>query len=145
MNHLNKLTRMGMADLDLAYRNTIYGVDHPAGDFDIRIDAPCALLDALLREHGITAWAFVTACNPRSQFLSSEENAARYAQLLVHVRALGLNVCTGRGKAAGGDWVEESLLILRLEEDAAVALGAAFEQNAVVVGKLDEVAKLRWC
>jgi hypothetical protein len=136
---------MGMADLDRAYHNTTYCVDHPAGDFGIRIDVPCAPLDVLLREYGVSAWVFVTACNPHSQPLSSEENAARHAQLLAHVRALGLKVFTGRGKAASGDWIEESLLILGLEEDAAVVLGAAFGQNAVVVGRLGGVAKLKWC
>jgi len=134
-----------MADLDPAYRNTTYSVNHPAGNFDIHIDEPCAPLDALLRQHGVTAWAYVTACNPHSQPLSSGENSARHAQLLAHVRALELKVFAGRGKAVSGDWVEESLLILGLDETAAVALGAAFEQNAVVVGTLGGVALLRWC
>jgi len=36
-------------------------------------------------------------------------------------------------------------LILAIEEGAALALGAAFEQNAVVTGDADGVARLRWC
>ena len=136
---------MGVADIERAYRNTTYCVDHSAGNFGIRIGEPCAPLDALLREHGVSTWAFVTACNPRSQPLSSDENSARHAQLLAHARALGLKVFAGRGKADRGDWVEESLLILGLDEAAAVVLGAAFEQHAVVVGRAGGIAELRWC
>jgi len=134
-----------MVDLQRIYRNTTYCVDHPAGDFGIYIGEPCARLDALLREHGLGAWAFVTACNPRSQPLLFKENTARHAQLLAHVRVLGLTVFAGRGKADGSDWVEESLLILGLDEDEAVALGTAFGQNAVLVGRVGGVARLRWC
>jgi len=136
---------MGMAEIERAYRNTTYCVDHPDGDFGIRIDESCAPLDVLLREYGVTTWAYVTACNPCSQRFSTEENIARHAQLLAHVRALELKVFPGRGKADGSDWVEESLLILGVDEGTAMALGAAFKQNAVVVGKLGGVAKLRWC
>ena len=136
---------MGIADLDRAYRNTTYCVDHPAGSFGIRIDKPCARLDALLREQGAATWAFVTACNPRSQPLSDDENAARHVQLLARVHDLGLKAYAGRGRADCGDWVEESLLILGLDEAAAMALGAAFEQYAVVVGCLGGVVRLRWC
>jgi hypothetical protein len=136
---------MRVSDLEAAYRNTTYCVDHPAGNFGIRIGEPCAPLDTLLREHGVSTWVYVTACNPRSRLLSSEENAARHAQLLARTRALGLKVFAGRGKADRGDWVEESLLILGLDKAAAVALGAAFRQNAVVVGNLGGVAELRWC
>jgi hypothetical protein len=132
-------------ELEVTYQSTTYAVDCPAGDFGIRLGEPCAPLDALLRLHGVSTWAYITACNPRSELLSSEENAARHAQVLAQVRALGLKVLSGRGKADGGDWVEESLLILGLDENAAVALGTAFRQNAVVVGRVGGVAELRWC
>ena len=132
-------------ELEVAYQSTTYVVDHPAGDFAIRLGDSCAPLDALLRLHGVSTWAYITACNPRSQLLSSEENAARHAQLLAHACALGLKVLSGRGKADRGDWVEESLLILGLDENAAVTLGVAFEQNAVVVGTIGGRAQLKWC
>ncbi len=131
-------------ELERAYRNTTYRVDHPAGDFGIRIDEPCARLDALLREHGVADWAYVTACNPRSQPLSNEENAVRHAQLMAQVRGLGLRAWSGRGVADDGSWAEESLLILGLDEAAAVALGAAFEQHAVLVGRWGGVPRVRW-
>ena len=136
---------MRVPDLKAAYRNTTYCVDYPAGNFGIRIDELCAPLDTLLREQGVSTWVYVTACNPHSRLLSSEENAARHAQLLAHAGALGLKVFAGRGKADRGDWVEESLLILGLDKTAAVALGAAFGQSAVVVENLGGAAELSWC
>ena len=132
-------------ELEVVYQTTTYAVDCPAGDFGIRLGEPCAPLDALLRECGVATWAYVTACNPRSQPLSSEENAARHAQLLAQVRALGLKVFTGRGRADREDWIEESLLILGMDESDAVTLGTAFGQNAVVVGVADGRAQLKWC
>jgi hypothetical protein len=128
-----------------AYLDTAYCVDHPAGQFSLRIGEPCAALEALLREHGVTAWAFVTACNPRSQPLPPAENAARHAQLLAHVRAAGWTAFAGRGMADSGGWTEESLLILGMNDVAAVNLGLAFGQNAVVVGETGAVPRLRWC
>jgi len=131
--------------LEAAYRNTCYIVDHPDGVFGIRIGLACVRLDALLTKAGVATWAYVSACNPRSQPVAATDNAARHARLLTRVRALGLTACSGRGRADDGDWVEESLLILGLDEPAAVALGAAFGQNAVVVGRLGESARLVWC
>jgi Protein of unknown function (DUF3293) len=135
----------GDAALERVYRETAYCVDHPAGNFCIRIGEPCAPLEVLLREHDATAWAFVTACNPRSRLLSSAENAARHAQLLAHVRALRLTAFAGRGRADRGGWLEESLLIVGIEDSAALTLGSAFGQNAVVCANAGGVARLRWC
>lgn len=136
---------MDATALARAYLDTSYCVDHPAGNFSLRMGEPCAALDALLREHGVSAWAFVTACNPRSQRLPSAQNAARHARLQARVRASGLTSFAGRGKADNGVWVEESLLILGIAEAAAVSLGVAFGQNAVVAGEAGGTARLRWC
>lgn len=136
---------MSLTALACAYLNTAYCVDHRAGNFSLRIGEPCAALDALLREHGVSTWAFVTACNPRSQPLPPAENTARHVQLLARVRASGFIAFAGRGQADSGDWSEESLLILGIGNTAAVNLGLAFGQNAVVIGEAGGVARLRWC
>jgi hypothetical protein len=133
------------AALARAYRDTAYCVDHPAGHFTLRLGEACAPLQALLRKHGAREWAFVSASNPHSRPLSAAANAVRHAQLLARVRAAGWQTFAGRGVADRGDWMEESLLILGIEETAALALGAAFEQYAVVTGHADGVARLRWC
>jgi len=133
------------SSLEAAYRNTTYGVDHPAGTFGIRLHASCAPLEMLLRAHGVATWAYVTACNPRSHKLTDAENAVRHAQLLARVRESGFSYFAGRGSADDASWSEASLLILGISEVKALQLGAAFDQHAVVVGVLGGCAELRWC
>jgi len=131
--------------IENAYRNTTYLVDHPDGAFGIRLGEPCPRLEALLAAYGSTCWAYVTAWNPRSQSVPAAVNAARHAELLAHAMRSGYPVFPGRGVPDSGDWVpEESLLILGMTEAAALALGAQFGQQAVVVGKAGGCAELRW-
>lgn len=136
---------MTSAALCHAYRHTIYVADHPAGEICLRIGERHARLDTLLRALDYDTWAFVSACNPRSRPLAPTENAARHEALLAHVGRLGLPCFPGRGVADDGGWAEESLLILGIDAQDAAALGAIFEQNAVVVGRRGGVAELRWC
>ncbi|MCW5606113.1 MAG: DUF3293 domain-containing protein [Burkholderiales bacterium] len=135
-----------LREFERAYRNTTYLVDHPDGGFGIRLGEPCARLDALLAMHGVETWAYVTAWNPRSQRLPDADNVAQHAELLACVAKSGYPVFTGRGQPESGGWVpEESLLILGITEDAALRLGRAFDQHAIVVGKAGGRAGLRWC
>lgn len=132
--------------LETSYRSTTYFVDHPGGAFGIRLGEPCARLDALLAAHGTSCWAYVTACNPHSQRLPDADNAVRHADLLARVQAAGHVFYLGRGTPDGGNWKpEQSLLILGLDEAAALRLGAHFGQNAVVVGRAGGCAELGWC
>jgi hypothetical protein len=131
--------------LEQAYLRTRYVVDHPCGEIVLRIGRRSARLDALLCEAHCDSWAFVSACNPASRRLSAAENAARHAALLAQVKGLGKPVFSGRGEADDGDWCEPSILVVGMAEAGAVALGRAFGQNAVVVGRAGAAAELRWC
>jgi hypothetical protein len=138
--------RMPRAALEQAYRNTTYWVDDPEGSFGIRLDEACARLDVLLAAHGVDCWAYVTAWNPRSQLLQAALNAARHAKLRARIAALGFAVLTGRSQPDSADWAaEESLLVLGMDEAAALALGKQFGQHAVVAGVRGGVAGLCWC
>lgn len=128
-----------------AYLRTTYFVDHPSGAIALRVGANNTQLDALLRAADYETWAFVSACNPRSRPLAAGENAQRHEALLARVRQLGLPFFPGRGVADDGGWLEASLLIMGVAPADAVALGNAFGQNAVVVGRVGDVAELRWC
>ncbi len=65
--------------------------------------------------------------------------------LLAEVRQRGLTVHPGLGSGDAGDWPpEESLLVLGLDEAAAVALGHRFGQRAIVVGTRGTAARLVW-
>jgi Protein of unknown function (DUF3293) len=129
---------MSLDQLAAAYRTTDYWVDDAAGGpFVIRIGEVCAEVNG--------NWAFVTAWNPRSQPVSAEENTRRMAELEAFVRSGGWTFYHGRGVGRDGTWPPEpSLLIIGIQWRDAVELGKRFGQNAVVVGRTGEAARLEW-
>jgi hypothetical protein len=87
--------------------------------------------------------AFVTACNPFSQSLDSQANAARQAALAHELEALGLTGIEGIGKHPTNNWPgESSFLVLGMTLDAARALGKKHGQNAIVWCGADAVPQL---
>ena len=129
-----------------AYRATAFRVDDPAGGFEIRVDAHCPALDALLDRVGAVRWAYVTAHNPGGRLHDAESNAAAQRRLEERVARAGLTVTPGRGIGADGAWpAEESLLILDITRDAAIALAREFGQEALVAGVRGEAAELVFC
>ena len=95
---------------------------------------------------GHTSWAYVTAHNPRSVPLPSEENRARHRRLEAEVRARGFAAFVGQSVGDDGTWPPEtSLLILGISRSEAVALGFTHGQRAVVWGALGEPARLLFC
>ncbi len=137
---------LGRESLEAAYRRTEYRVRAPEGTFTIHIGARCEVLEALLREVGARSWAFVTACNPRSQPLSDEVNARRQAQLLAMLSEQERALIPGEGVDPAGDWpAEASVLILDIERDEALELGRVWDQNAIVYGEGNGSAELLWC
>ena len=128
-----------MNPLEQAYRQTRYVVFNSA--IEIKIEQPSPELDLLLENHQCTEWAFITAENPFSKQLTSEENVKRHQQLLEKVK----DYIHFEGEGIGEDpsWKpEKSLLILGISAADAVSLGKHFEQNAIVLGKKNEPAKL---
>lgn len=129
-----------------AYRATAYRVADPAGAFEIRIDAHCLPLDVLLDRRGAACWAWVTAHNPGGRLRAAAANAADQRRLEAVVEQAGFTAIPGRSIAADDTWPpEESLLILALARDAAVALARAFGQEALVVGVRGAPAELVFC
>jgi hypothetical protein len=134
------------ADLRAAYEATSYVVHaSPVGGFTIRCGAVSPALDALLAAAATDTWAFITAHNPGSRRLDDAENRHRHAALVEEVRRRGLVWYDGAGAGNDGVWpAEESVLVPGLDEAAAVALGRAFGQLAVVVGERGGPARLAW-
>jgi Protein of unknown function (DUF3293) len=129
-----------------AYRATDYRVDDPAGEsFVLRIGETSAGADRLLAAHGQTAWAFITACNPRSERQSDEENSRRMAELEAVLRDGGWPHYRGAGVSRDGTWPPEpSFLVVGISEAEALDLAHCFDQNAIVVGRTGEPARLIW-
>lgn len=132
--------------LRAAFQNTSYWFDTPAGRICMRVGQSNPALDALLELHGVTTWAYVTACNPGSQIQADVENGRANAKLLCEVQKQSLHHFPGASVSDDSKWPEEpSLLILGIAREAAGQLGRAYGQNAVVIGRLGEPAELLWC
>lgn len=122
-----------------AYNNTSYNVFDPP--MSIKIGQQIPELDALLKRYDQTNWAYVTAFNPFSELLTAEENEERHKQLNKRLK----EYLSFEGEGVGTDpaWKpERSFLILGIFEIDAGKFGEDFQQNAIVVGQLNKVAKL---
>jgi hypothetical protein len=129
-----------------AYRRTTYTAWTSAGEIHIHPGLPSPALDALLDERGADQWAYVTACNPGSQLLSSDENVRRQQALLEAVQHRGLPVFGGESVLDPAAWPPEpSLLILGMPPNEARSLGRRFGQLAIVAGRRGEPAALIPC
>ena len=132
--------------IESAYRATDYRVDDsPAGGFIIRVGELSPEADRLLTLHHRTEWAFVTACNPRSERRPDEENVRRMSELAGMLRAGGWAYYTGAGVGRDGTWPPEpSFLVVGISEAEARDLAGRFGQNATVAGRIGEPARLVW-
>lgn len=139
-------TNSAREKLERAYRGTSFEVDHPDGQFVIRIGEMSATLDAILQEKGETCWAYVTACNPRSAQLSSVANSERHSELRSYLLSLGFTIYPGKGVPSDPGWrPEASFLIVGITQDQAARIGVMLEQNAIVVGEVGRPAALMSC
>jgi hypothetical protein len=124
--------------LDAAYRGTDYMADAPFGPILIRVGEPCRLLDT-------DSWAYLTACNPRSQKLEPDDNDRRMHRLEQELTARCFRYFRGQARARDASWPEEpSILVTDISEREAVELARKFDQAAIVCGRRGESARLVW-
>lgn len=135
----------GIADaLAAAYRRARYRIDTDP-PFALQVDRYSPELAALLAAQGLDCAAWLTACNPHSRPLDTAENATRQAALAATLTARGHLVLNGSGEDPDGIWpAEAGVLVPGLEHDEAVALGRAWQQNAVLWSGQDAVPRLVW-
>lgn len=131
-------------DLFAAYRATAFWVEDAAyGSFSIHDGKPSEQLDHLLRVQGFSEWAYITPCNPGSRQLSDSENVERMRQFTEQLRQLGFRFYHGKGVGTIGSWPPEpSLLVLGITEPEAVRLARQFDQEAILLGRIGEPARL---
>lgn len=132
--------------LEASYSEAIYRVACPS-PFDLKVGIAHAEFAAWLDAQRVDSWAIVTACNPYSEPLSDAENAQRMKHLGESLRREfpGESIFQALGLAADGSWDEVSVLVVGISEERAKMLGKEFEQNAVVYGESDAIARLIWC
>ena len=132
-------------ELDLAYRRTDFWVYSPTGWFAIRIGHTSRELEELLSRKGARSWAYITACNPKSQELPAEQNAGRMSEFRELLNEAGHHFFEGEGIGLTGTWPPEaSFLILDIDEGSARALARRYDQHAFVCGDIGESARLMW-
>jgi hypothetical protein len=125
-----------------AYLETHYSVRAP-GPITMRIGVANVPLSAAMQGHGAATCAFITASNPHGQAISDAENDARHAALLLDLKQLGCPFHEGAGGHPDNGWPEEkSWLCFGLSFDDACALGAKWEQDAIVWCEGDAVPQL---
>jgi hypothetical protein len=111
-----------------AYYAAEWTVQTPGGQLTVRLDGKRP--DPLLRPGGI-----VTAYNPASIPTTPTQNEEADAELLRHVRSLGVPFrrCVARGSGPGDEaWDEPGYALLGEVRPLLVELGLVFGQNAVV-------------
>jgi uncharacterized protein DUF3293 len=129
-----------------AYLRTTFTADTPGGPIEIRPGSSNAALDAILRTHRVSEWAYVTAHNPGSLVTPESTNKLAHEKLCAHVHQQGWVSFEGNGVGPDGGWPPEvSLLILGLSSSEARVLGKKFGQFAVVGGRVGGPARLQAC
>jgi hypothetical protein len=115
-----------------AYASAVVRIDAPGGVIWLR-PAPVTRTDGRYPDPDGRPICVLTAHNPAGRLASDEANDAAHTRLESELRRRGLTWWS----AAGGDppWrhVEASVALVGLPEADAIALGAAFNQDAIFV------------
>ena len=124
-----------------AYNATEYKVFSPT--IIITVGKLNKELDKLLFENNETEWSYITSCNPYSRDCSEDENKNYYESLLQHVS--DYKYYEGVGQGINTSWpAEKSILIIGISESQAIQIGNKYNQNAIVLGKYEQVAELKF-
>ena len=131
------------AGLLAAYGRTEYRVDDAGHRFVMRIGTPSPELRDCHAAWRVTCSTFITGWNPRSTPMPLAVNEAEMKRLEQALAASGWHWLRGTGVDPDGDWEgEPSLLVLGLDEPAAVDLGRRFDQHAIVFAGPDAIPRL---
>ena len=132
-------------ELEAAYRATTYRVFLPGGGCDLRLGVASETLRCWLETAGVARFAILTAHNPGSEDVDSEENVLRQAQLECALLELGYEPYAGENVADDDSWpAEESCFVPGISVAEALALGERYGQNAIICGGADGKAELVW-
>lgn len=113
-----------------AYRLTEYIVNTPLGEFSLRVNRVSDELQSLMKQHDAVTAAFITAYNPYSQPVTTEQNKLAQQDLAAEVKQFGLVTYSGEGKDPSGQWpAEESVLVLGISLAQIEVLARHYGQN----------------
>lgn len=127
-------------ELIAAYNATDYKVYSPA--VIITVGKLNKNLDQLLLENNETDWTYITSCNPYGRDCSEDENKNYYESLLQYVS--DNKYFEGEGQGIDTTWpAEKSILIIGISASQAIEVGNKYNQNAILLGKMGQVAALK--
>jgi hypothetical protein len=126
-----------------AYLATDYRLGHTDQDIVLTIGKHSERLAALFASSGVDCGAFLTAYNPRGTIQSDAANDLAHAQLAGKIQEFGLKAIEGSGSEEGTEWPsEKSYFALGLALEPSKAIGAHFDQDAIVWVGPDAVPQL---
>jgi hypothetical protein len=133
------------SEFEAAYRQTTYWVETPGFAARLRVGVASSDFDACLLPLGVTAWAIITACNPRSEPHPPVENRRKQQQLADRIWQAGYVAWPALGVGDSGEWYPEtSLCVLRISPENACDIARGFDQHAIVIGKVGAATELRF-
>ncbi len=136
-SHIDSITEQ-------SYLDSSYQIFKPS--FTIKIGQTHPDLDEFLIDNNAFKWAFISAYNPFSKVESETVNYQNHQRLIEKIKTLDYYFVEGEGKAADERWTpEKSLFILGISEEESIQIARFFQQNAIVVGAVNQKARLVWC
>lgn len=127
-----------------AYRKTIYICLREEEEIRIGTRSPGG--DALLEEYGADGLCILTADNPGSDIMTTEENRKAFAELYMLLIKDGFDFLQGLNLDPEGLFPDEkSFWIPGMDVETGRRYGKQFGQNAFVYYRKGEPAHLKWC
>lgn len=145
MNKPSPMIQSKLAALNTAYRQTIYEVFTEEGIIQLRVNVKSFALDQLLQQYQQTTYALITASNPYSEPLSTQENHKRNEALAADLKRRAINLLSAVGRDESGQWSpEESLFVMGINRADAIEIGKKYSQNAILYGEIGNPPELLW-
>ena len=114
-----------------AYREAVYVVHLGDREIALQVNKASSQLAELMKEWEVTTAAFLTAFNPYSQPLDTQENEARQKKMWADALPMCPKIFPGIGRDKDDQWPHElSMLTLGIHLDDAKTLADQYEQNA---------------
>lgn len=129
--------------LYLLYLQTVYLV--PEVTIQIIAEQLNPSLDKWLEANKSSSWSFITAWNPLAKVHDADFNHRKQDELRQELDQANYHYLPAVGRSPDGRWSEDSLLVLDISRAAAIDLGRAFRQKAILYGRIGEEAELFFC
>lgn len=129
-------------ELLAAYEGSVFHV-YSEPQFTLSIGKTCPLADSVMAMFIAQTAIVITACNPFSNVLSSEENHRRNALLVHELTTMGYFIVNALGQDPKGEWPgEPGFFVMNIDKNTAAKLANKYQQNAIVWYELSGEAEL---